>query len=286
MSAPDERVQAHQSPAAGTAVRVPDGCDLGGSGVLVTRPAAQAEGLCRRIVAAGGRPLRFPTVDIQPPADPGAAAAQLAAPWDIIIFISRNAVEQALALAGDALRAQQAGLAAVGRATAAAMRAAGLSPSLVPGTGFDSEALLALPALAQVAGRRVLIVRGEGGRALLGATLAERGATLGYAEVYRRGLPAVDAGAAVARWRGVLGYLTATSDEVLHNLLALVPGPEHAWLKAVPLAVLSARNADTARELGFARVAVAPEAGDDGMLAALCALAADAGGGADGVGEP
>jgi uroporphyrinogen-III synthase len=35
-------------------------CDLGGQGVLVTRPAAQAEGLCRLIEEANGRPLAIP----------------------------------------------------------------------------------------------------------------------------------------------------------------------------------------------------------------------------------
>ncbi|WP_295538905.1 uroporphyrinogen-III synthase [uncultured Thiohalocapsa sp.] len=252
----------------------PPDCDLGGRGVLVTRPAAQAEALCRLVAAAGGEPVPFPTIDIQPTADPDGAAALLTAGWDIIVFISRNAVEQALQLAPTALRSQRAQLAAVGRATAEAMERAGLTPSLVPAAGFDSEALLALPALRQVAGRRVLIVRGEGGRALLGTALSERGAQVRYAEVYRRGLPTADATAELTHWRRTLGFLTATSDEVLHNLLALVPAAAHAWLKGLPLAVLSARNADTARGLGFAHVAVAPQPGDAGMLAALCALAA------------
>jgi uroporphyrinogen-III synthase len=248
-------------------------CPLAGRGVLVTRPAGQAEGLCRLIEAAGGRPVHFPTIEIQPPADPATAAARLAEPWDIIVFISRNAVEGALALAGDALLASRAQLAAVGRATAAAMRDAGLPSSLVAAAGFDSEALLALPALQQVGGRRVLIVRGEGGRALLGETLAERGAEVGYAEVYHRAAPAVDAAAQLPAWQRSLGFVTATSDEVLDNLLALVPSAAHAWLKGLPLVVLSARNAETARGLGFARVAASPQPGDDGMLAALCLLA-------------
>lgn len=254
----------------------PRDCDLGGRGVLVTRPAAQAEALCRLIAAAGGEPVPFPTVDIQPTADPDGAAALLTAGWDIIVFISRNAVEQASQLAPTALSSERAQLAAVGRATAEAMKRAGLTPSLVPAAGFDSEALLALPALRQVAGRRVLIVRGEGGRALLGTALSERGAQVRHAEVYRRGLPAADAAAELTHWRRTLGLLTATSDEVLHNLLALVPAAAHAWLKGLPLAVLSARNADTARGLGFAHVAVAPQPGDAGMLAALCALATQA----------
>jgi uroporphyrinogen-III synthase len=53
-------------------------CDLGGRGVLVTRPAAQADGLCRLIEAAKGRAIRLPTIEIAPAADPREAAALLA----------------------------------------------------------------------------------------------------------------------------------------------------------------------------------------------------------------
>jgi uroporphyrinogen-III synthase len=245
--------------------------------VLVTRPADQAEGLCRRIEARGGRAVRFPTVEICAPADPGAAQARLSERWDIVVFISRNAVAGALSLAGDALRECPSRLASVGRATAAAMSGAGLTPSLVPDAGFDSEALLDMPALRNVAGSRVLIVRGEGGRELLAATLAERGAEVGYAEVYRRTAAAPATVSQTARWQESLGLLTATSDEVLRNLLLLVPALAHPWLKALPLAVLSGRNAATARALGFVRVAVAPQPGDDGIVAALCRLAHDGG---------
>jgi uroporphyrinogen-III synthase len=247
-------------------------CDLAKRGVLVTRPATQADGLCRLIERAGGRALRFPTVEIRPPAAPEYGRDLLRERWDLIVFISRNAVEGALALAADAFGAEGPQLAAVGRATARAMQASGLGPTLVPAAGFDSEALLALPALTDVAGRRVLIVRGEGGRALLGGTLAKRGAEVHYAEVYRRAPPTLDAASLLPEWHASLHLLTATSDEVLDNLLSLVPDAEHAWLKSLPLAVMSERNAATARARGFAQVAAAPQAGDDGMLAALCAL--------------
>lgn len=267
-------------------------CALGGRGVLVTRPAAQARELCRLITEAGGRPVPFPTVEIRPCRDPDAARALLCAGYDLVVFISRNALEQALALLpdraaliGDPTAAPAAGgtaariaaravpqLAAVGRATATAMQEADLAPHLVPESGFDSESLLALPALTRVAGKRVLIVRGEGGRAMLGETLAQRGAVVTYAEVYRRVPPETDAAALISDWRQSLSFVTATSDEVLANLLAMVPKTAHRWLLGLPLAVLSERNAGTAIELGFRIVAVSKEPSDAGLCDALCRL--------------
>lgn len=254
----------------------PPPCDLGGRGVLVTRPAAQARRLCDLIRAAGGRPIPFPTLEIAPVADPGPTRALLAQAWDLMVFVSRNAVELALDLIGDtpgpgtwpgARR-----LAAVGRATAAALESAGRPPDLVPTERFDSEALLALPDLAGLAGGRVLIVRGEGGRALLGEVLSERGAEVHYAEVYRRVCPQGDPGDLIDRWPAEVHLLTATSDEVLLNLHRML-GPAGVGLAlATPLVVLSERTAQTARDLGYRRVRVADRAEDGAILEALCAL--------------
>jgi uroporphyrinogen-III synthase len=223
-------------------------------------------------------------VEILPPADPEAAKRRLSERWDVLIFISRNAVDGALSLVGaEQLRGAEH-RAAVGKATARAMTQAGIGPTLLSEAGFDSEALLALPELARVHGRRVLIVRGEGGRALLGETLNGRGAEVDFAEVYRRALPDTDVTALLPEWRRALHMLTATSDEVLTNLLALVPESAHDWLKQLPLVVLSERNAATATALGFQWV-VAAGAGDPATLAALCrlapTLAPDSGPGAD-----
>ncbi|MFE8034848.1 uroporphyrinogen-III synthase [Thiohalocapsa marina] len=252
-------------------------CRLNGRGVLVTRPAAQAEALCRLVAELDGEPILFPTVEILPTLEAEAARAQLRQPWDLMVFVSRNAVEHALALLGDTgvggvEPLARTPLAAVGKATAAAIRAAGLPSPLVPATGFDSEALLQLPELTAVAGRRVLIVRGDGGRPLLRDTLLQRGAEAAFAEVYRRVPPQVDVGALLPDWESTLGYVTATSDEVLANLMGLLPPAAHPWMFGLPLAVLSERNAQTALGMGFRTVAVASEASDPGLCDALCRL--------------
>lgn len=248
-------------------------CDLAGRGVLVTRPAGQAEPLCRLIEAAGGRALRFPTIVIAPPADIPGAQRRLAEPWDLMYFVSRNAVEQALALAGEGTWPGATRVAAVGRGTARALAAAGRAPDLVPSERYESEALLAMPELADMRGQRVLVVRGEGGRALFGETLAARGAEVDYAEVYRRVQPTVDPTPLLARWPSEVALITATSDEVLLNLVAMLGPAGRDPLVGTPLVVIAKRTEQTARRLGFSQVKVADRAEDAAIVQALCELA-------------
>jgi uroporphyrinogen-III synthase len=252
-------------------------CDLGGRGVLVTRPAGQADRLCDLIRAAGGHPIPFPTLEIAPVVDPGPARDLLTQPWDLMIFVSRNAVDQALDLIAGTRGAwswpQVRRLGAVGRATAAALETAGRSPDLVPTERFDSEALLAMPELENMAGARVLIVRGEGGRALMGEVLGERGAEVRYAEVYRRVCPQVDPQDLLGRWHSEVHLLTATSDEVLLNLHRMLGTAGLPLALATPLVVVSERTAQTALGLGYQRVRVAERAEDAAILETLCALA-------------
>ena len=65
--------------------------------------------------------------------------------------------------------------------------------TLIASEPYNSEALLAAASLRQVAGKRILILRGQEGRNLLGDELARRGAQVDYCEVYRRALPATGA---------------------------------------------------------------------------------------------
>lgn len=245
---------------------------LTGYGVLVTRPAAQAEPLCGLIDHAGGRPIRFPVLAIDPAPNLAGLQPLFAESWDLLVFISRNAVEQALPLFPSGQLPITPKIAAVGRATAKALAEVGRAPDMVPTDRYDSEALLALPALADMTGQRVMIVRGEGGRALLGETLSARGADVVYAEVYRRALPNLDVGPILARWADDIDVAMATSDEALQNLLTLVGPLGREALLATPLVVVSERTADLARRQGFVRIAVAERATDEAIVAACCAL--------------
>lgn len=246
--------------------------DLAGRGVLVTRPAGQADGLCQLIEAAGGRAIRFPTIAIEPTADADAAAL-LAEPWDLLYFVSPNAVEQALALVPNGRWSRVSWVAAVGRGTAKVLAAAGRAPDLVPSDRYESEALLAMPELADMRGRRVLIVRGEGGRPFFAETMTERGAEVRFAEVYRRMRPRVDPAPLLARWSEDVHLVMATSDEVLLNLVEMLGPAGRERLLATPLVVIAERTEQTARGVGFQTVKVAERAEDAAIVQALGELA-------------
>ncbi|MCL5059725.1 MAG: uroporphyrinogen-III synthase [Candidatus Thermoplasmatota archaeon] len=243
---------------------------LTGRTVLVTRPAQQAAALAQAIRATGGEAFEFPALAIEavPVEALSAPLAQLAEA-DIAIFISPNAAQFGMAaiLAACGLPAS-AEVFAVGPGTARALRARGVSGVVTP-DGQDSEALLALPQLQDVAGKRVVIVRGVGGRALLAESLAARGAQVRFLECYRRVRPHADAAPLLARWQtGGIDAVTVASAETLDNLAALLGEAGRALLLHTPLFVPHEKIAGAARRFGFAHVVATP-GGDAGLVEGL-----------------
>ena len=190
--------------------------------------------------------------------------------FDLAIFISPNAVERAMRLIR-ARRELPPGLkiAAIGGAGVRALAAHGVTGVIVPRERYDSEALLALPGITGA--RRVVIFRGEGGRELLGETLAARGASVEYAECYRRVRPSTDPAPLLAAWaRGEVDAVTVTSSEGLHNLFEMVGATGRARVLATPLFAPHPRIAETARGLEVQAVVVTGP-GDGGLLEGLVA---------------
>jgi uroporphyrinogen-III synthase len=245
---------------------------LGGIGVLITRPAHQAGNLIELVEGAGGIAIAFPTIEIVPPTDPGPLLAALdrLAEFDLAVFISPNAVEQTFGWLRSQRRLWPSGLpvAAVGRASARALERFGAPGALVPDGRYDSEALLALAALQRVTGKRIAIFRGDGGRELLGDTLAQRGATVSYVESYRRVRPRADATTLIEAWqRGEIHVVSVTSTEGLRNLYHMLGDTGRGWLLHAPIVVLSEAQAAVCRELGCAAAAlIATEATDEAIL--------------------
>jgi uroporphyrinogen-III synthase len=226
---------------------------LGGRGVVVTRPRDLSQAFALRIEAAGGRGIVFPALEIEPLAPP--EALRRLAEYDVVIFVSPTAVTIA---APHAAGFGETRLAAIGSGTRQALERRSGRQVLAPGAGGDSEALLALPELANMAGQRVLIVRGEGGRALLGDTLASRGAQVDYAECYRRTLPLADAAPLLAQWsRGEVHAVTLFSADSAANFMRLVGDAGVHLLHETPVFVPHERVARAATQQGARNTIVA-----------------------------
>jgi uroporphyrinogen-III synthase len=250
---------------------------LQGKGIVVTRPAHQADSLCRLIEAQGGKTIRYPTLAIFPPSNPRLplAVVEHLESYDMAIFVSANAVRWGMKLIlsrrhlPSALR-----LVAIGRATAQALERYSTLVPLVPEPNFTSEALLALPEMQEVTAQRIVIFRGEGGRNLLGMTLSERGAQISYAEVYRRGKPATPADQLVQYWRrGEIQGVVVTSSESLENLFDMVGEIGRQWLCNTPLVVVSARTQQLALYLGVNYPPLlAREVSDEAIVETLCQI--------------
>lgn len=243
----------------------------------MTRPRAQSQGLCALIEASGGHALSFPLLAIEPSDDAVTAQAVLRSldRCDWLIFISANAVRFATQLAaGWQNLSSRTRVAAIGRGTAEALRACGVGVDLQPKAQFNSESLLEAAELASVAGRQIVIVRGRGGRETLAETLRERGATVSYAEVYRRVPAGEDISWLLAKWRDRrVDAVILTSGDALHQLVQLLCEANADLLVETPLVVIGERIALLARELGCRRVAVAAEASDAGLCDAVIRLA-------------
>ena len=241
---------------------------------MVTRPIHQAGTLARMIRERGGEPVLFPTIEIRPAPDPQPLERAVAnrAAFDLAVFASANAVTMAwprVTAAGGL--APHARLAAVGEGTAAALRHGGATEVITPAQGADSEALLAEPELRAVAGRRVALFSGVGGRELLAAELTARGAIVDVVPCYVRVRP--DTPTAPVRTRiaaGALAAITATSSEGVRNLYAML-APDAAAIAAIPHVVSHERIAFAARECGATTVHVSGS-GDAAMVSALIAL--------------
>ncbi|MDR5756281.1 fused uroporphyrinogen-III synthase HemD/membrane protein HemX [Caballeronia sp. LZ035] len=273
--------------------------------VIVTRPAGQSSTLLARLASAGFDTLEFPLIDIAPVADDAplrAALDQLYLPPDaperyaLVVFVSPNAVDHAFSRLAAPWPADLP-VAVVGPGSVAALARQGvhapaqrvITPSAEEADPrFDSEALYAAIeaefGATGLEGRRVLIVRGDGGREWLAERLVAAGAQVEKAAAYRRVLPEPS----MQKWERVHALLTGeppmqdaphawllTSSEGVRNLNELawehLTADEIARLKRAPLVCPHPRIAEAARGAGFDRMTVSG-AGDDRIVHALEAL--------------
>jgi len=248
--------------------------------ILMTRPRHQTSELQQLLEAHGARLIDFPVIEIRPldSSDESFQAlntniiAQLDR-YNIAIFVSSNAVEQAHAIVNQE-RGQwpkQLRLAAIGAATTNALKQRGLQVDIEPVAPFDSEALLALLTMQQVRGQRIVIFRGVGGREKLAAALKQLGATVDYAEVYSRQRPSTSLNDLTDSERKNISTIIAASNESLQNLYDIAGETWRSWLLNKPVAVISQRCGELARQLKFKHYCIASKASKEGLMEAVLA---------------
>lgn len=243
---------------------------LSGVAVLVTRPLPQAQALAEALRGLGARAVLFPGMEIEPVQDARLATAlREVAQADMIVFVSPNAARIGMALIRSAGGLPPSALvAAVGPGTAQALGDQGVTQALTPNEGYDSEALARHPALREVAGRRIVVFRGEGGREHLLEALRQRGAHLVLAQCYRRARPSGRFADAASEWNRDEAVWTATSGEIVDNLFAVAGEAGSALLRSKVLFVPHARIAARAFARGVQRIFVTGP-GDAGLTAGL-----------------
>ncbi len=205
---------------------------LWGKTAVVTRTREQASTLVELLTAAGASCLEIPTLEIVPPEDyrPLDVALGRLSIYNWLIFTSTNGVHAFMTRLfnkGLDLRALGgAKIAAIGSATAQALRHYGLVADCVPAR-YQAEDLAAalLPMIAP--GERLLVARAQAAREVLTEALARHGAQVEVVPVYQARLPREFSPEAQAALQpGRVDILTFASSTTVHNFVTLV-GKEH-----------------------------------------------------------
>ncbi|MBB1486433.1 uroporphyrinogen-III synthase [Oceanospirillum sediminis] len=157
-----------------------------------------------------------------------------------------------------------------GQGSAAILEDFGL-PVSWPGQGDNSEAMLEMPGLTDVSGKKILLCKGEGGRTLLKDTLVNRGASVSELILYRRTCPNLLSAERDILQFAELDVVIISSSDALDNLEQLTGLP--APLLDKTLLVSSPRLRQKARSIGFKRIVQAKGAGSRWQLAALESIA-------------
>jgi len=244
--------------------------------VVVTRAVHQADELCELISQAGAEAVRFPVTAIEAVDDSDPALVQSLETLndtDVAIFVSPNAATYGLSLLERRGRElpKRTRVLAVGPGTGRQLHERGVSVSAVPQGKYDSEALLALPDLQDVAGRSVLIIRGQVGRAMLAEELARRQALVSHLVCYRRVALDNPDPKVLSRWRDKgFDALILTSASAADHLWQLLGENAIELLKNMTFLVSSERIGEHCRSMGFAgSIVVAENAGMPALVSAL-----------------
>ncbi len=249
--------------------------------VLITRPEQKAQQLALSLNQQGIACVNQPLFDYQALANHSTSKALLT-DIDILIFVSVAAVEFADANYSANLWKFEH-IFAVGSATKKALQLLGVNNVMIPNQE-NSEGLLALPALTQqVDGKKITIIRGDGGREYLANTLSSRGANVAYLESYQRVWRVLAKDISKQWHQQQINCIVVTSNAILAKLAQLVlsQGEQSESQKLVDYwrtqclwVTASKRIADKAKQLGLSEVTISAGASDQVLTETLQALQA------------
>ena len=248
--------------------------------VIVTRPLAQASSLAEKITAMGHKVVVFPLLEISALPDQAALKAALnkLTSYAMVAFVGPNAIDAAF----NHLRQWPDGvsIAILGEGSLKALAVHGVTEENTPifrpqdAARSDSETLLEAMDLGVLRGKRVLIIRGETGRELLGDALRSAGADVTQVAAYRRTMPVLDYKAQqhLTSLIETRNDWIVTSSEALRNLrqmVASIAGEEGvAKLQRQRFVVSHVRIAENAQNIGLINV-TCNGSGDERLLAAI-----------------
>ncbi|QPB78053.1 uroporphyrinogen-III synthase [Proteus sp. GOKU] len=242
--------------------------------ILVTRPNPAGEALTQRLINAGKTAFQAPLIEITAGRELPLLDAKLKElrAGDCVFLLSKNAVSYANWQLNQLQQSWPDTLSyyGIGQSTAKDFQHLSSLPICYPEQGETSEDLLELPALNQVKNKRILLLRGNGGRDLLATTLSQRGAIVDECECYQRLFINYSPEDFALQWeKAQVDTLVVTSGEMLQQLFDLVAESKKAWLLNCHLLVVSERLATIAKTLGWETVTVAESANNDALFHAL-----------------
>jgi uroporphyrinogen III methyltransferase / synthase len=240
---------------------------LAGRRVAVTRAREQASGLAARLRALGAEVLETPAIRIVALAPPAPEIER----YDLVCLTSPNGVRllfERLAAAGrDARALHGARVAAIGPATARALREHGVIADVMPERAV-AEALV--EALGETTVRRALIARARVARDVLPDALRACGAEVDVLELYETVAEPLSPEQADAA-RGA-DYVTFTSASTVRNLLSATGGTLDTAARLVSIGPVTS---DALREHGLEPHVEAERHDVDGLVETLVADAGE-----------
>jgi uroporphyrinogen-III synthase len=251
---------------------------LAGQRILITRARHQAQSLAAALEEKGAAVLAIPVIEIIPPDSYNAldAALRSGKQYDWLVITSANGAE-VLAQRFATLKMSVAALnhlkiAAIGPATARALREIGLHVDEVPKQSIAESLVESLR--DQAAGQNVLLVRAKVARDVLPEELRKAGARVDVVDAYQTIVPATSADALrllFAAPSHLPDAVTFTSSSTVTNFFRLLRQAGMAeWPTAIAAASIGPITSQTLRHHGIEPAVEAAEYTIPGLIAALC----------------